>query len=65
LTCPERFHIVSSVQPPLPDALREFIAETVAAAPPVSDRLRADLQMIIWGSSALPAVPVTGPAEAA
>ena len=41
------------------DPVGEFIAETVAAAPPVSDRLRADLQMIIWGSAD------AAPAEAA
>jgi hypothetical protein len=55
LTCPERFHIVSSVQPPLPDSLREFVARTLAAAPPVSDSQRADLSLIIWGL--LPAPP--------
>jgi hypothetical protein len=50
------------MHPDLPGVLREFIAETVASAPPVSDQVRADLQMIVWGSA--PAAPA-GPAEAA
>jgi hypothetical protein len=65
LTCPDGFHIVSSVQPPLPDSLREFVARTLAAAPPVSDSQRADLSLIIWGLLPASAEPESGPAEAA
>jgi len=51
------------MSPELPRVLREFVAETAAARPPMSDGMRSDLRLIIWGSQPESAAP--GPAEAA
>jgi len=49
----------------LPRAVREFVDETVAAAPPMSDDLRADLRLIIWGPGAAVVLPRPAEPEAA
>lgn len=42
--------------PVLSTAMRTFVDEAVADAPPMSDRLRDDLRLITWGTQPPPAV---------